>query len=395
MNLEKVLTRFTNSPEDERELRRVARALGNELPRNRLEVLQSFRAEMARVSVSGSSFAGGYVAAMLDTTVQYETALQHGEQETSMRRMAMREGWHEILDAMLIGPMLPSELASRLGRDRSTISRQLRQLRVAGLIQQMDDAYDGRSRPHRLTEQGRRIVSPAASGPAAVAHGANYSAEAPAASHPAAGNRDIERGIAIAVQLFRHLLENRATPAAALDSLADSVVGDPALASAAVGRWARESERAGIVTTERDLASGSQRYELNAGEGSVLGARSTQLWQSVPIALAQRKQVRPESVPVFVRTGEQGWAAWVHALDAGDGLDGSRTIVNGDLRTRAIEPPAERFDLLYEDPDILQADRDEPTMKAFMERAEAKFVVTHREVDVPEGFIPLRIELDS
>lgn len=389
MNLKKVLTRFTNHSQDERELRRVARALGNELPRNRLDVLQSFRAEMARAPVSESSFAGGYVAAMLDTTVEYESTVQHGEHEASMRRLALREGWREVLDSMVSGPMLPSELAHGLGRDRSTISRQLRQLRVAGLVQVLDDAYDGRSRPHRLTEQGRRVVSipDDASSPRVF--------DTIPSMNDTVSNRDVERGITIAVQLFRHLLENRVAPASALDTIAGTVVGDRAVATAAVGKWAEESQSAGVVTSERDLASGSQRYELSTGEGSLLGPRSTLLWQSVPLALAQRRQYRPETIPVFVRTGQEGWAAWASALHAGDSVEGSRTIDNGDLRSRAISPPSERFDLLYEDQAIIRADRDEPTMKAFMERAEAKFVVTHREVDVPEGFIPLRIELDS
>ena len=81
MKVKKVLGRFTAAPEDERELRRVARALGSELPRNRLEALQDFRASLARVVVSEGSYASGYVAGMLDVTAEYQVYVRKSADE--------------------------------------------------------------------------------------------------------------------------------------------------------------------------------------------------------------------------------------------------------------------------------------------------------------------------
>ncbi|MCG8419242.1 MAG: MarR family transcriptional regulator [Proteobacteria bacterium] len=373
MNLKKVLTRFALSPDDHGELRRVARALGNELPRHRLDVLRSFRSELARMCVSGASYAAGYVAGMLDVTAEYESTVRKGEEDNALRRVALREGWREVLVELRSGPRLPSELSSRLGRDRSTITRTLRRLRASGLVQATSDSADGRTRPHRLTAEGRRVV-------------ASLSSAIPG---------DVERGISIAVHLLQYLLEHGQSPASALDTIAEAVLGDADAASAAVSKWASESERAGIVSTERDLATGSERYHVHPEAPPLLGARATLLWERVSSVLDQRKRYKDEPIPIYVRTGEEGWAAWAHALRADEIGSTSRTIVNGDLMSGAVAPPDERFDLLYDDPAAIRADRDEPTMQAFMEQADSKFVVTCAEADVPEGFIQLRLDLDS
>lgn len=373
MNLQKILTRFTHAPEDRGELRRVARALGNELPRQRLKILRSFRAQMARVSMRGKSYAAGYVSGMLDVTAEYESTVQQGEEDGALRRVALREGWRDILMALETGPRLPSELARRLGRDRSTITRILRQLRAAGLVRASSDALDGRARPHRLTAQGRRMLT---------------------GSNTAISN-DVERGIAIAVHLFQYLLDHDTTPASALDTIAEEVLGNNDAARAAVSKWAAESQKAGMVAAERDLASGSERYHISSQGNPALAVRSSLLWRSIPSVLNQRKQYRREVIPVYVRTGGEGWAAWAHALHTDETCRASRTIVNGDLVSRAIEPPTERFDLLYDDPAAIHSDRDEPTMQAFMAQADAKFVIAATEVEIPEGFIPLKLKPDS
>jgi len=56
MNVRKIVARYSAAPEEPTELRRVARALGHELPRERLDVLGSFRSAMAHVRGSRMEF---------------------------------------------------------------------------------------------------------------------------------------------------------------------------------------------------------------------------------------------------------------------------------------------------------------------------------------------------
>ena len=327
---------------------------------------------MARVKVEQSSYAAGYIASLLDVAAEYEGTVVREQEDGLLHSMALREGWRDALAALGAGSLLPSELASRLGRDRSTITRVLRQLRSAGLVRTSDDVRDGRTRPHHLTARGRLLL----------------------ASMSNVVSTDVENGVTVAVRLFQHLLDHKASPAAALEAIAEQVLGDSTAARAAVRMWAAAAERAGILGDHPESAAKNQPYRVREAHPA-LTARSTLLWQSVPAVLHQRKQYRQEPIPVYVRTGGDGWAAWAHALHADDARGASRTIVDGDLVSGAVMPPSERFDLLYDDPSVIRKDRDEPTMQAFIEQADAKFVVTCTELDIPEGFIPLELQPPS
>ncbi|MBS0470814.1 MAG: MarR family transcriptional regulator [Proteobacteria bacterium] len=56
------------------------------------------------------------------------------------------------------GPLGVGNLASLVGRDHTTVSRQLAKLESLALIDRRDDGGDGRSRLARLTPGGRAVV---------------------------------------------------------------------------------------------------------------------------------------------------------------------------------------------------------------------------------------------
>lgn len=84
MKVSKIISRLASDPGDPVELRRVARALGNELPCNRVDRLREFRSQLACVPIGARaeadidevSYATGYVAGLSDVTAEYEVAVE-------------------------------------------------------------------------------------------------------------------------------------------------------------------------------------------------------------------------------------------------------------------------------------------------------------------------------
>lgn len=56
------------------------------------------------------------------------------------------------------GPIGVVDLAGRVGRDHSTVSRQLGQLVARGLVERRPSPTDGRSREAVITEKGRAMI---------------------------------------------------------------------------------------------------------------------------------------------------------------------------------------------------------------------------------------------
>ncbi|MEM9488241.1 MAG: MarR family winged helix-turn-helix transcriptional regulator [Myxococcota bacterium] len=320
------------------------------------------------MTTSDSNYSSGYVAGMLDVTAGYESTISQNQGDDSLQRITEREGWPEILTELGGGPRLPSQLAERVGKDRSSITRILRRMRACGLVEVTSDMNDGRARPHRLTAEGQRAL----------------------ANVKPVFSREVELGITVAVRMFERLLDHGPSDGSSLRAIADAVLGDLAAADTVVECWAREAGEAALVETERDPVTGDARYELAATDEASPVASSGYMWRSVPAVLDQRKRYRDSAIPVYVRTDRDGWGAWAHALGQADASGRSRAIVDGDLRSQAVSPPEQKFDLIYDDVDAIRSDQHEPTMQAFMEQADAKFVVTRETTDIPDGFIPLR-----
>ncbi|GAB4514751.1 MAG: hypothetical protein Tsb0020_33300 [Haliangiales bacterium] len=366
MKVDKVLKRLAARPDDRAELRRVARALGSELPKQRAEELTKFRATLARQLATDESYSDGYLRSMLDVTAEYEVSLREVSDESAVQRLALRKEWRDVLTLLRDGPRLPSDIAAELGRDRPTITRLLKRLRTAGLVEAYaQDEVDGRIRPHRLTLDGQRLVAGLDAGVSA----------------------ETERGIRIAVALFQHLETHASAHQAELDTVARAFLGDASSAAAAVSLWSSETRVAGLAA-EFD----GELHRLTSGAAAV-GGRNQLFWDHGSTLLAQLRARRPQEMPVFVRTTNDAWGAWAFALD-GDQTGLSRTIVNGDILSRTIEAPPQ-YALLYDDPGVLGADRHNPDMQLLINQADAKFVVTTGEDVVPEGFVQLSLDPDA
>lgn len=373
MKLQKTLARLATASDDPAELRRVARALASELPRERIEVLRGVRAGLARTPLPEKSFAAGYVAGMLDVATEYEGQVRAEADQAAKHELAFEGHARTVLAMLAVRPARPSEIAAAMHASTAEIAETLDQLATAGLVQSFAvQAEERHMRPYRLTLEGRRVLEAQAPGLAA----------------------QVEIGIRIAVGMFDYLCRHEASPASALQEIAEEVLHDPEAAALAVRVWAEEAKDSGLVT-ESEIPPATPSFGVMREDEvfyapprrkPVVDGRTEQLWQHAPMLLAQLGARREDQVPVYVRTNSSGWSAWAYALQSQDETGLSRTILDGDIMMRAISPPDQRFDLVYDDRETLEADRNEPTMRAFLERADAKFLVTTQEDEVPEGF---------
>lgn len=375
MKVQKALLRLANAADDPHELRRVARALASELPHQRPEVLRTVRAGLARADLPEKSFAAGYVAGMLDVATEYEGHVHTEIDRATQHDIASRRDARAVLSVLAAGAARPDELAALLGCEPADVADLLDELATAGLVEAQAIAADDRHmRPYRLTLTGVRVLE----------------------ALPPALSSDIETGIRIAIRMFGYLSRHESSPASALQEIAEEALHDPDAAAAAVQTWAVEAKDAALVTeSEIPPAHGlhapprDEVFYSSSRAPAPADVRSERLWQHVPMFLAQVEARRDARVPVYVRTTASGWSAWAFALQSQDETGMSRTILDGDILARSVSPPDQRFDLIYDSREALEADRDEPTMQAFLERADEKFIVATHDDEVPEGFTRL------
>ena len=401
MKVNKVLKRLSATPDRKAELSRVARALANGLSRQRVQTLREFRAGLAKVDVPEESenylYATGYLTSLLDVTAEYEVFLQGVEDSQEVARTALREDWRAVLVELNESARLPSDLAIRLGKDRPTVTRILKRMRIAGLVESFaHDSLDGRMRPHRLTIRGRNLLEQlAAKDNNPAAHAVHLSDE-------------IAQGIALAVRFFQQIGEHPDTTAEELDAIAKEMLPRSGNAWDAVQVFATETERVGLRARAAKAGAGHEPTDIASNPAGAQAAPSPATerrtaarqsanavvsddheWSRIPAILSELAQYKDTDTPVFVRTTDDGtWGAWAYALQ--DNAGGSRTIVQGDILAQSLSPPPDqRFALVYESPLAIAADRQEPAMRAFLERATDKFVIASSDDQIPEGFIAL------
>lgn len=376
MNLRKIIKRLWSAPEDPQELQRVARALGQELPRARLSHLRDFRAEIGRLwtrtqQAPGGGYASGYLACMTDVTAEYEVALRQHEDEQEYRSAALREGWRDVLALLRDGPMLPSAIADRLGVDRSSVTRALSRMRTAGVVEVAPgDPLDGRTRPHRITWAGQRLLD----------------------GWQQTLSQDVQLGIRVAVSLITQVMRHPISGADELEAAALAELGDREIAARAVEVWTDVFTEHGLLHDIRAQASDALE---SAGMALTEPPRlsSNAPWQRAPLVLA-RVQPGPEqdSVPLYVRTTNDAWPAWAYALTQDSSHGQSRAIADRDIRTRSIQPPDQPFRLIYDDPSAISSDSNDPAMRELMARADEKFVVAYSADElegVPTDFVAI------
>lgn len=375
MKMQKALSRLAAAAEDPAELRRVARALASELPQRRPDVLRCVRAGLARAELPEKSFAAGYVAGMLDVTAEYECHVDADADRAVQLALAARPDARAVLSALATRPARPHELAALVGNSPAAVAELLDELALAGLVQAYaTEPGERHMRPYQITLAGTRVLD----------------------RLPPALSADVELGIRIAIRMLGYLGRHGSSPSSALQEIAEEALHDPDAAAAAVQTWAVEAKDAELVA-ESDAVPAA--HGIPPGQDEVFYSsppprapadlRSQRLWQHVPVFLAQIEARREARVPLYVRTNASGWSAWAYALQSQDETGMSRTILDGDILARSVSPPDQRFDLVYDNREALEADRDEPTMRAFLERADEKFMVATHDDDVPEGFTRL------
>lgn len=158
MQLEDIPTRIQEAIADERELPRLSREFGRELPRHRWEILDEFRTAVEQTSPA-SSYARGFLDALATVSESYQAEVLPQESDEHVAALARRRHWWPALEALANGPVLPTELLAYLqGTELSTVSRLLRDMRQVGLVDRLSPpGADGRTRPHHLTALGRRV----------------------------------------------------------------------------------------------------------------------------------------------------------------------------------------------------------------------------------------------
>jgi DNA-binding MarR family transcriptional regulator len=334
------------------------------------------RAGLAHADLPEKSFAAGYVAGMLDVATEYEGHVHAEIDRATQHDIAARQDARAVLSALAMNPARPNELAAFLGSEPSAVAHLLDELETAGLVQaHAIEADDRHMRPYHLTLTGMRVLD----------------------GLPPALSSDIETGIRIAIRMFSYLSRHESSPASALQEIAEEALHDPDAAAAAVHTWAMEAKDAELVTESEipppahgiPLPSRDEVFYSSPRTPTPADARSQRLWQHVPVFLAQIEARRDARVPVYVRTNASGWSAWAYALQSQDETGMSRTILDGDILARSVSPPDQLFDLVYDNREALEADRDEPTMRAFLERADEKFMIAAHDDEVPEGFTRL------
>ena len=122
--------------------------------------LQEFKAELARDLGATDRFASGYREALFDVLSAIETELVEEGRTSAAATEAVRPNLQEILTLLEKRSLRPTDLADETEKEKSLVSRYLRELRELGLVEVWAaDAESARERPHRLTERGRAVLA--------------------------------------------------------------------------------------------------------------------------------------------------------------------------------------------------------------------------------------------
>jgi hypothetical protein len=114
------------------------------------------------------------------------------------------------------------------------------------------------------------------------------------------------------------------------------------------------------------------------------------LWDNIPALVRQLRQYTRHDIPLYVRTGD-AWDAWSDALRS-EAPGPAHAVVRG-RKPSHTEPPGRRYAMVYDDLDMLDDDRHEPSMEPVIRAADGRFVVTADGDDVPDGFVPLELSM--
>lgn len=161
------LTSRAHGADGKPEIKKLLSEVGHALALNHLTAseLSALRRTVSRRRRSErNEFNAGLWEATASLLSSAEAALQDTEARTTLQRDAeTRAGWTPLLLALQQRPHAPSELASVLdpgrSKDNGRVSRCLKEMQEAGLVEAAPAGSDARVRRRQLTARGYRIAS--------------------------------------------------------------------------------------------------------------------------------------------------------------------------------------------------------------------------------------------
>jgi DNA-binding MarR family transcriptional regulator len=394
MRLDKVARKLSGGQLDEGGLRMLARDVGYELPRCRLDTLKRFRELLARLPQGTSQGWGeGYRSALLDVVASYEGAVGAArEQQQVALLLRQKRGWQQALEALRDGPLTQAELAQALDNmDKGQMSRMLRKMRDAGLVEVFPSTDEDKSHPHHLTPRGRTLLEQ---------QGSSELSE-----------RD-EALLRFAVTFIGlSVMEERALTSE-LDALCRRVVRSEA--ARVVPRKAAqfletEVRRLGVYT------QGDDAVPSVAPRASIFLEGLFNKWSAregtPPFWDDLLSRLPGPQTPVLVRAARPGhWQRlFVQRPGGVDVPAGSRVFSGVDLQNGLFDPPERDFVLVYESLALRRLDfsqrnsrEDSPAgtprssqgglLKELERRATARICFVMKGEVVDEGYTPLEVE---
>ncbi|MEQ8457423.1 MAG: MarR family winged helix-turn-helix transcriptional regulator [Sandaracinaceae bacterium] len=160
-DVDRLIARLERSGLARRELARAGTFVGGQLVHaESRDELRRLRAALARTSTDREPYADGYARALLDVLAASEVHREATETDREIvEAVAERSEWREVLSLVDGGVCRPAALAEKLGKDAGHVSRVLSAIRGVGLLEvHQPPGGDGRSRPHRLTLRGERVL---------------------------------------------------------------------------------------------------------------------------------------------------------------------------------------------------------------------------------------------
>jgi DNA-binding MarR family transcriptional regulator len=143
--------------QERRELRRLAHDLGYVVGRLGAAAARSFLEEFGgTVATAGSDLVHGFRLALVEYMKSYESGRRAADDEEAAEDAAIYRDWQRVLE-LCRRPRGAAELAGLLDQSASQVSRTLRAMREAGLVEAFPSP-DAEERPHRLTPRGERAT---------------------------------------------------------------------------------------------------------------------------------------------------------------------------------------------------------------------------------------------
>lgn len=167
MNPQETFQPLAESADPTAELGRIARQLGYMLVNAPLQAVRDFRAEAAEArdlperDRLEKAFEKGVLFALCEVAAGFDAELREKQERQQLTAWAGDRPLHGALLLNLQGnASYPKDLAARVERDFGQVSRALKDLVQAGLVERMETGREGdqRKRPYRLTQEGLRLV---------------------------------------------------------------------------------------------------------------------------------------------------------------------------------------------------------------------------------------------